>query len=82
MARQARFRLNKGTIGRILKTEDGGKRAVAEKILARIDDPDARIDIYTTDREVVGIVVQADLQAKDGVATKAASSVGLSPGNP
>ncbi len=77
-----RFRLNKGTIGRILKTADGGKREVAQKILAQINDPDARIDIYTTDREVVGIVVQADLQAKDGVATKAASAVGLSPGNP
>lgn len=77
-----KFRLNKGTIGRILKTVDGGKREIAEKILARINDPDARIDIYKTDREVVGIVVQADLQAKDGVATKAASSVGLSPGNP
>lgn len=76
------FRLNKRTIGRILKNVDGGKREVAQKILAQIDDPDARIDVYQTDREVVGIVVQADSQAKFGTATKAASAVGITPGNP
>lgn len=71
-----KVRLNKKTIGRILKTVDGGKRAAAQKILANIDDPDAHIKIYTTDREVVGIKVPADRQAKDGVATRAASAAG------
>lgn len=81
MAR-AGFRLNKATIGRILKTVDGGKRAAAQAILANIDDPEARIDVYQTDREVVGIVVPADKQAKNGIATKAASAVGITRGNP
>lgn len=77
-----KVRLNKKTIGRILKTVDGGKRAVAQKILASIDDPDAKIEVYTTDREVVGIKVPADRQAKDGIATKAASATGVSQGSP
>jgi hypothetical protein len=81
MAKQG-FTLNKRTIGRILKTVDGGKRKAAEAILARIDDPDARIDVYTTDREVIGVVVPADRQAKGGIATKAASAAGITQGNP
>lgn len=81
MAR-AGFRLNKATIGRILKTVDGGKRAAAQAILANIDDPEARIDVYQTDREVIGIVVPADKQAKNGIATKAASAAGITRGNP
>lgn len=81
MARQG-FRLNKGTIAKILKTEDGGKREIAQRILAQINDPEATIEVYTTDREVVGIKVPADKQARDGVATKAASAVGITPGNP
>ena len=81
MARQG-FRLNKGTIAKILKTVDGGKRDIGAKILAQINDPEAKIDIFVTDREVVGIVVPADKQAKNGVATKAASAVGITPGKP
>ena len=81
MAR-AGFRLNKATIGRILKTVDGGKRAAAQAILANIDDPEARIDVYQTDREVIGVVVRADKQAKNGIATKAASAAGITRGNP
>lgn len=81
MAR-AGFRLNKATIGRILKTVDGGKRAAAQAILANINDPEARIDVYQTDREVIGIVVPADKQAKNGIATKAASAAGITRGNP
>lgn len=82
MMATARFRLNKATIGRILKTVDGGKRAAAQAILANIDDPEARIDVYQTDREVIGIVVPADKQAKNGIATKAASAAGITPGAP
>ena len=70
-----KFRLNKGTIAKILKTHDGGKREVAQRILAQINDPEARIDIYTTDREVVGIVIPADTEAKHGTATRAANKV-------
>lgn len=81
MARQG-FKRNARTIAKILKTEDGGKRAAAARILAGINDPDARIDVYTTDREVIGVVVPADKQAKDGLATKAASAAGLSMGRP
>jgi hypothetical protein len=82
MARQG-FRLNKKTIREILKNDDGGKRAAAARILAAMPaDSGATIEIYTTDREVVGIVVGADKQAKNGLATKAASAVGMSPGNP
>jgi hypothetical protein len=81
MAKQG-FRRNSKTLGHILKTEDGGKRAIAAKILAQMNDSEAFIEEYTTDREVIGIVVPADKQAKDGVATKAASAAGISPGNP
>jgi hypothetical protein len=81
MARQG-FRRNSKTIGHILKTADGGKRAIAAKILAEMNDSEAFIEEYTTDREVIGIVVPADKQAKNGVATKAASAAGISPGNP
>ena len=83
MARKQGFRRNAKTIGEILKTVDGGKRDAAARIMAAMPaDSGAELDIYTTDREVVGIVVRADKQAKDGIATKAASSVGMSPGNP
>jgi hypothetical protein len=81
MAKQG-FRRNAKTIGHILKTADGGKRAIAAKILAEMNDSEAFIEEYTTDREVIGIVVPADKQAKNGVATKAASAAGISPGNP
>lgn len=81
MARQG-FRRNAKTIGHILKTADGGKRAIAAKILAEMNDSEAFIEEYTTDREVIGIVVPADKQAKNGLATKAASAAGISPGNP
>jgi hypothetical protein len=74
MAKQG-FKRNSATIGRILKTVDGGKREIAQRILAQINDPEARIDEYTTDRDVVAIVVPADKQAKNGIATKAVSAV-------
>ena len=70
------FTRNSKTIKAILMTEDGGKRAAAQKILDSMNDPEARIDIYTTDREVVGIVVSADSQAKHGTATRAAQNIG------
>lgn len=84
MARQG-FRRNAKAIGQILKTEDGGKRAAAQQVLDNLPadvKAETRIEIYQTDREVVGIVVPADRQAKDGVATRAAGTVGLSQGRP
>ena len=58
-----------------IQTLLGGKREVAQRILAQMDDPEARIEIYTTDREVVGIVLPLDTQAKHGTATRAANTV-------
>jgi hypothetical protein len=82
MAKQG-FRRNARNIGQILKTLDGGKREAAARILAQMPaDSGAEIQIYTTDREVVGISVPAYKQAKDGIATKAASSAGMSQGRP
>lgn len=84
MARQG-FRRNAKTIGQILKSVDGGKRAAAQQVFDRLPDDvkaEARIEIYTTDREVVGVVVPADRQAKEGAATRAAGAAGLSPGRP
>ena len=78
MARQG-FRRNARTISHILKTVDGGKRAVAEQILAGvrdvIDDESVRIDTYTTDRDVAAVVIPADIQAKYGAGTKAVNRV-------
>lgn len=77
------FRLNKATIGRILKTTDAPLKEAAARIAANIPDGElVRVDEYVTDRKVIGIVVAADGQAKNGTATKAASAAGLSQGAP
>jgi hypothetical protein len=68
------FRLNRKTVAKILHNDKGGQAAVkaaAEKILANIDDDEAFIAEYHTDRYVNGIVVPADKQAKHGTATRA-----------
>jgi hypothetical protein len=76
------FNRNSKAVARILHNVDGGKRAVAEKIKSRIlaenpelTDRDVFLVTYHTDREVVGVVVRADLQAKKGIATRAAQQV-------
>lgn len=74
MAKKAGFKLNRKTISKILHNEDGGKRAAAQRILDRIDDPEAFLQVYHTDREVVGVVVPADRQARDGIGTRAAQA--------
>lgn len=81
MARQG-FKRNAKAVARILHNVDGGKRAAAEKIRARIladhpelDERDVFLKVYHTDREVVGIVMPADLQAKYGIGTRAAQQV-------
>ena len=81
MAPKAGFRRNGKTISQILKNDPGLQAAVkaaAEKVAAQI--PGARIDEYTTDRYVAGVVVPAVDQARDGVATRAAGQAGLTPG--
>ena len=78
---QGKVRLNKAVIGRILKTVDGGKRAAAERIIAAMPQgTEARIEVYQTDREVVGIVVPFEDQAMRGVATRAAGDAGVRSG--
>lgn len=71
MAKQG-FKRNSKTIGQILKTEKDAIRAAAEQILASMNDPEAEIVEYETDRAVVGIRLPADTQAKHGTATRAA----------
>lgn len=39
--------------------------------------PDAEVEEYTTDRAAAAVRVPAEQQAKDGVLTRAANSVGL-----
>lgn len=75
MAQKITFKLNKKNVSHLLKTWDGGKREVAQRILEQSNDPEAYIEVYTTDREVVGIVIPADTQAKHGTATRAANTV-------
>lgn len=78
MAKQG-FKRNAKTIGQILKTHDGGKRAAVQKMYDALP-PDvqaeARIDEYTTDRDVVALVIPADTQAKYGAGTRAANQSG------
>lgn len=68
------FKRNAKTISQILKTHDGGKRAAVQKMYDALP-PDvqaeARIEEYTTDRDVVALVIPADVQARRGAATRA-----------
>ena len=80
MAKQG-FKRNAKTVARILKEDPKLKaavRAAAEKVAATIGS-EATIVEYETDRYVAGVQVDADRQAKDGVATRAAGAVGLRP---
>lgn len=73
-----KFKLNRKTVRELARGFGPGgpalKAAVhgaAEETLAKAG-PNATIDDYRTDRVVSGIVVPADEQARDGVATRAA----------
>jgi hypothetical protein len=77
MAKQG-FTRNSKTIRDILKTDENLHAAlvdVGRQVLAEMDDPEAFLEEYETDRAVVGIVVPADSQAKHGTATRAAQKV-------
>lgn len=81
------FNRNKNAIRNILRNDPGGRaavRAAAEKVREQIVEgldehaaDEVFVKDYWTDRAVSGVVVPADLQAKHGVATRAASEVGL-----
>lgn len=76
------FVRNPKTVAQILATHDGGKRAAVEQAMSALPSEvkdRASITVYQTDREVVGLVVPADDQARDGVGTRAAGEAGLLP---
>lgn len=81
------FKRNSRTVAKILHTHDGGKRAAADKLVANIlaahpelTERDVFVRVYHTDREVVGVVMPADLQAKFGTGTRSANAAGLKRG--
>lgn len=77
------FQRNARTVAKILKSDANAiafQHAIAEQVLENVDDPEAFITEYVTDRHVVAVMVPADKQAKHGLGTKAASAAGLSPG--
>ena len=69
--------LDTAGIAQILKSFEFGVNAAASSIAARI--PGAFVSGYTIDRKAAAVVVPGGdrLQARDGVITRAASSVGL-----
>jgi hypothetical protein len=70
------FKRNAKAISQILHNDPRGQaavRAAAKKIADQI--PGAEVVEYDTDRFVAGVQVDADAQAKDGVATRAAGNV-------
>lgn len=78
MANQPSFRLNRGGVREILRSQEmaavmnDAARQVAEKI-----GDEAEVSEYTTDRQAASVSVPAHLQAADGALTRAAASVGL-----
>lgn len=73
----AKLNISYKTLGKILNSEAGRAklREAAAKIAQSINDPETRLEEYTTDRAVVGVMVPADKQAKHGIATRAANEV-------
>lgn len=73
------FVRNPKTIAKILKTDPGlnaAVRAAADRVAS---DAGGEVVEYETDRFVAGVKVDADRQARDGVATRAAGAAGLTP---
>jgi hypothetical protein len=71
--------LNYDVVSEFLKKDRGGYDAivaVATDLLHEMDDPEVKTTAYITDRAVVALLVPADKQAKNGVATRAAGRVG------
>lgn len=77
MAATGKFKMNKRTIGHIMK-HDGGLSQAVDDVAADVAadaGPNATVDTYTTDRHVGGVVVPAADQARSGTATRAAQGV-------
>jgi hypothetical protein len=77
------FQRNSRTVADILHNDAGLKAAVTaarDNVFAEMNDPEAFTVEYDTDRYVAAIVLPADTQAKHGTATRAAGTVGLTPG--
>jgi hypothetical protein len=84
MARGGKFKLNRRTVRHIMREDDKLGEAlvdVAEEMKDRAG-PTATIDEYKTDRQVAGIVVGANEQARDGVATRAAQQTAANRARP
>jgi hypothetical protein len=69
--------MDRRAIGRIAKTDPGIKAMLAKLAAAAAAKAGGHVESYTTDRAVSAIVVGAEDQAADGVATKAAGETGL-----
>lgn len=70
------FNANRKVIGDIAKNDPGIKarlRQLADQMAA---DAGGHVEDYVTDRAVSAVVVDAEKQAKDGVATKALGAIG------
>jgi hypothetical protein len=68
-----KFKLNRATVGQIMKT-DPALAAAVDGVAADLRGdagPNATVDTYTTDRHVAGIVVRAIDQARNGALSRA-----------
>ncbi|WP_043737663.1 hypothetical protein [Nocardia asiatica] len=71
-------RLDHGGISRLLKSREFAAvvKEAADRVAAEAGE-DATVSEYTTDRSAASVWVPAEQQARDGVLTRAAASVGL-----
>lgn len=80
-----KFTRDSAGIAAILRTVEFGQTAAAHRIAAQVraqhPDVEVVVDIYTTDRKAASVTIRdlrgRILQARHGVLTRAASSVGL-----
>src|SRR6185436_14604808 len=75
MAPRGKFKLNRKTVGAILRGADRGLTEAVHDAAEEMKDkagPGATVEDYKTDRVVSGIVVGAADQARNGTASKAA----------
>jgi len=78
MAPRGKFKLNRKTVGAILRGADRGLKEAVHDAAEEMKDkagPGATVEDYRTDRVVSGIVVGAADQARNGTASKAAQQV-------
>lgn len=78
MSKGPNFRLNYKGLGEVLRSPRAA--ALVNDAAAQLRDQageDAEMSEYTTDRRAASVSVPANLQASDGLLTKAAAAVGL-----